>query len=216
MERKHFIHSPVPVIIMFFAFLLMAFFVQSEKIEQFDLNIIHFIQGLEGPLLTGVMKFFTQIGSVPFVIILSVLISLFLYFALHHRSEMILLIVVIVGTQVINYLLKQYFARMRPDLHRLIEISGYSFPSGHAMTAFSFYTLLAFLLWRHIRKRIDRIILVILSACFIILIGISRIYLGVHYPSDIIGGYFVSATWCLLAIRVFQKYKDRNNVSRMK
>jgi len=199
------------IFIFFFSFLFVTLFVQTGKIEKFDLSIIHFVQGFETPLLTSIMLFFTKIGSFPIVTLLFLLISLFLYFVFHHRSELVLFAVVIAGTLVINRLLKEYFERVRPDIHRLIEIGGYSFPSGHAMTAFSVYTILAFLFWRHISTRFGRIMLLIFSALFIFMIGISRIYLGVHYPSDILGGYFVSGMWCTLAIGFFQKYKNRNH-----
>ena len=96
------------------------------------------------------MKFFTYIGSFPSVFGIFLLASLFLYFVLKHRTELLLFGTVIIGTPIINQILKQFFHRARPDLHRLIEIGGYSFPSGHAMNAFAIYGILAFLLWRHI------------------------------------------------------------------
>ena len=114
-----------------------------------------------------------------------------------------------IGTPIINQILKQFFHRARPDLHRLIEIGGYSFPSGHAMNAFAVYGILAFLLWRHIPTRLGRVALIMISSIFILMIGISRIYLGVHYPSDIIGGYFASGFWLAISIWFFQRYKEK-------
>jgi len=145
------------------------------------------------------------------VLVIALCAALFLYFVLKHRIELILFVSVLVGTPIINQILKQFFHRARPDLHRLIEAGGYSFPSGHAMNAFAVYGIIAFLLWHHIPTHLGRTILILISSGFIIMIGASRIYLGVHYPSDIIGGYFASAFWLSSAIWFFQKYKEKQS-----
>ncbi|MED3573945.1 phosphatase PAP2 family protein [Cytobacillus praedii] len=198
-------------VISLLAFSFMAFFVSANKVVQFDSTIITFVQGFENSSLTAVMKFFTFIGDTNSVIVLSILVITFLYAVLKHRVELILFIVAIIGSAVLNQLLKYSFQRARPELHRLIEIESYSFPSGHAMNAFTVYTIISFLLWRHIPSRAGRILLIIISALMIFTIGISRIYLGVHYPSDIIAGYFASACWLGLAIWFFQKYQENRS-----
>ncbi|KOP63661.1 phosphatase PAP2 family protein (plasmid) [Priestia megaterium] len=190
-------------------FSFMATLISKYNIIQFDSTVISFIQGFESPTLTMIMKFFSFIGSTSSVIVLSLFILFFLYKVLHHRSELILFIGVVLGSSILNLILKLFFHRARPDLHRLIEIHGYSFPSGHAMSAFAVYGVLSFLLWRHIPTRSGRSILTIISITMIILIGISRIYLGVHYPSDIIGGYLASGFWLTLAIWFYQRYQEK-------
>jgi undecaprenyl-diphosphatase len=187
----------------------MATLISKYDIIQFDSTVISFIQGFESPMLTIIMKFFSFIGSTSSVIVLSLFILFFLYKVLHHRSELILFISVVLGSSILNMVLKLFFHRARPDLHRLIEIHGYSFPSGHAMSAFAVYGVLSFLLWRHIPTRSGRIFLTIISTTMIISIGISRIYLGVHYPSDIIGGYLISGFWLTLAIWFYQRYQEK-------
>ncbi|WP_161798209.1 phosphatase PAP2 family protein [Aneurinibacillus tyrosinisolvens] len=181
-------------------FSIVAGLVSTHEIARFDNIVISFIQGYESPALTKVMKLFTFIGSTSFVAILSVVVLIFLYKVLHHRLELLLFIIVIAGTAILNQALKFSFHRERPTLHRLIEETGYSFPSGHSMEAFAMYGVLAFLVWRHIPARAGRTIIIVISTLMILAIGISRIYLGVHYPSDIIGGYFVSGFWLALTI----------------
>ncbi|MBV7504676.1 phosphatase PAP2 family protein [Bacillus sp. sid0103] len=190
-------------------FCLISLLISDQKIISFDRTIIDRVQGLETPFLTNVMKFFTFIGSAPFVIVLSLFLLFFLYKVLHHRLELILLIAAIAGSAILNGILKNFFQRVRPDFHRLIEIGGYSFPSGHAMNAFTVYSIISFLLWRHIPSRLGRWTLIIFSSVMIVAIGISRIYLGVHYPSDIIGGYFASGFWIATAILFFQYYQEK-------
>lgn len=191
------------------AFGYIALLIRAEKLILFDSNVISYVQGLESQWLTIVMEVFTAIGSAPIVILLSLSVLFLLYKILNHRKELILLAAVMAGSPILNYLLKVFFQRARPDLNRLIEISGYSFPSGHAMNAFSLYGILTFLLWRHIPPRWGRAVLLLCSTIMILTIGMSRIYLGVHYPSDIIGGYLASSFWLAISIWVFQRYQDR-------
>lgn len=193
-------------------FSCMAILISRQKIVSFDSAVISFIQGLESALLTDIMKFFTFIGSTVSVAVLAMIALFFLYIVLGHRSELILLAASVLGSNLLFITLKLFFQRARPDLYRLIEVSGYSFPSGHATNACTLYGILAFLLWRHIPTRLGRTVLVISSIMIILTIGISRIYLGVHYPSDIIGGYCISAFWLTMLIWFYQHYQEKRHI----
>jgi len=187
----------------------IAMQVGEHRLIQFDTSIISFVQGFESPTLTTIFKFFTFIGSSLVVMILCVLIIIYLYKVLHHRSEIILFIVVMFGSTALNVVLKHLFHRARPTIHRLIQETGYSFPSGHSMEAFALYGVLAYLLWRHISSSLGKTLLIIFSVFMTLMIGISRIYLGVHYPSDVIGAYLVSGFWLAGSIGVYEQYLDR-------
>lgn len=91
----------------------------------------------------------------------------------------------------------------------MVIVENFSFPSGHAMAALSLYGIIGFLLWRHIPKQSGRIALITLKAIFILIIGTSRIYLGVHYPSDIVGAYLISGFWLMLTIWGFINIRER-------
>ena len=193
----------------FFGFIIISYLVHIDYLAVFDRAVIDLVQGLEAKGLTAAMKFFTYIGSLRFIVILTLPIFLFLFFVLKHRLEILVFLSVVYITPILNRLLKLYFNRARPDFHRLIEIGGYSFPSGHAMNAFSFYSILAFLLWRHVPTRLGRIAVILFSSLMILAIGMSRVYLGVHYPSDIIGGFLASGLWVAAVISFFQNYKEK-------
>lgn len=191
-------------------FIAMSFLVGANQIVRFDSYIISLIQGTEAGWLTRIMKFFTYIGTIRFIAILSIFVLFFLFKVLKHRLEILIYLAVVFSTPLLNRLLKLYFERARPDMHRLIEIGGYSFPSGHAMNAFSFYGILAFLVWRHVSTSSGRTAVILISSLMIAAIGASRIYLGVHYPSDVIGGYLASGLWISTVIWVFQRYQERH------
>ncbi|NEW06672.1 phosphatase PAP2 family protein [Paenibacillus sp. SYP-B3998] len=192
----------------FLIFLFIASLYSGPFIKQLDASLIAFVQGMEAPWLTVIMKSITFIGSTATVIIVALISMLFLYKILHHRLEITFYLVVIAGTAIFNQVLKLIFHRERPSLHRLIAESGFSFPSGHSMEAFALYASLAFLLWRHLSTRRARTLVIVICIGMIGLIGLSRIYLGVHYPSDVLGAYFASGFWFTLSVWIFQWYKE--------
>jgi undecaprenyl-diphosphatase len=192
-----------------FGFIILSNLVEAEQLIVFDEVVIEVVQGLEAKGLTSAMMFFTFIGSLKFIVFLTIPIFLFLFYVLKHRLEILVFLSVVYITPILNRLLKLYFQRARPDFNTLIEIGGYSFPSGHAMNAFSFYSILAFLLWRHVPTRMGGIAVIFISTLMIFAIGLSRVYLGVHYPSDIIGGFLASGLWTAAVIGFFQRYKEK-------
>jgi len=188
---------------------LMALLMSGNQIVPFDHAIISFVQNLETPFLTKTMKFFTFVGKGDSIKVLAFITVIVLFFFFKHRSDLLLFIVVLIGSHYLYRSLKVLFNRARPDLHRLIEIGGYSFPSGHATNAITFYGIFTFILWTHIPTRWGRTLLMIFSSTMIFMIGLSRIYLGVHYPSDVIAGYFAGGFWLILAICIYQFVKDK-------
>jgi undecaprenyl-diphosphatase len=184
---------------------LIALLIHDRQLDVFDHNIATWIQSLESPVLTLLMKGLTAIGSVWVIAVLVPAIALYLYLVLGHRRELIFFIGVVAGSFLLNVVLKNIFLRARPTIHRIIEATGYSFPSGHSMAAFTLYGIVTFLIWRHLTDSFKRTILVIFSTVMILMIGISRIYLGVHYPSDVLGGYMASGSWLAASILFFHR-----------
>jgi undecaprenyl-diphosphatase len=195
-------------------FAFVALSISEQKIAQFDHTVISFIQGFESSPNTAMMKFFTAIGSGWISSMITLVILLFLYKVLHHRFELILFAWVVIGSALLNTFLKIIFHRSRPILHRIIDANGYSFPSGHSMAAFTLYAILSFLVWKHISSSLGRILLLIGSAFIILMIGVSRIYLGVHYPSDVLGGYLASSCWLSASIWFYQGFQEKRYEKR--
>jgi undecaprenyl-diphosphatase len=185
-------------------FLIVSIIVQSGSFAQLDLRIIASVQGRESDKLTLLMEGLSWIGSTAPVIILSISLAIFLFVILQHRSELVLLIAVVAGSTIINVVLKQLFHRERPDIYRIVDEVGYGFPSGHSAGAMALYGVLTYLLWRHVATKKGRGALLFIGLLLTMGIGLSRIYLGVHYPSDVLGGYLISGAWLGLCIGMFR------------
>ncbi|MEG0268287.1 MAG: phosphatase PAP2 family protein [Carnobacterium sp.] len=104
-----------------------------------------------------------------------------------------------------NLLVKIIFHRERPTIEHLVIQGGFSFPSGHSMGSLICYGGLAFLTFHLYKKSTPSLVVLLVTILFILLIGLSRIYVGVHFPSDVIGGYLLGASWLTLMIGLFPK-----------
>lgn len=191
----------------------VAAVIGNGNILNFDQTIITVVQGWEVAWLTTVMQVFTWIGSAYVVTPITIIACALLYFKFNKRPQAFLFAVVIVGTVIFNALLKVYFKRERPEIYRIMDANGFSFPSGHTMMAFSLYVILGYLVWRNLKAASGRFLTVLFVVFMTLIIGTSRIYLGVHFPSDIIGGLLASGLWVTIAITTYaiyqQKHKNR-------
>lgn len=194
--------------------LLASFFIVASSVDSgitntVDIQVVQWFQQYRHPLLTKIMLFFSFIGDTVPVTVISVLVMFILFRIFHQRIELFLFSLVLIGSTISTILLKSYYQRERPQLDMLVMEEGFSFPSGHSMAALSLYGIVTFLLWRHVSNVSGRNILLLSSIILIIIIGISRMYLGVHYPSDVIGAYLFSSFWLLFSIAIFQYIKVR-------
>lgn len=189
-------------------FITLVIMICNGKISSFDDGIYKFIISFKSYYMTKFMKIITKFANTSTIIILCIasLSSLFK----KYKGSIYLCLNIVLST-VLNLILKYCIQRPRPELgRRLIEEAGYSFPSGHAMASISFYGFLIFLILNSDFKMSSKIILTIILSLIIILVGISRIYLGVHYPSDIIGGYLVSLCLLIVTTSVILKYRKKD------
>jgi len=118
----------------------------------------------------------------------------------------------LVVVTILNQLLKRLLQRPRPTEFRIIEETGYSFPSGHSMVSMAFYGYLIYLIYRFVKNKYLKWISIVLLSLLICLIGISRIYLGVHYTSDVLGGFLISISYLVIYISASNKFfKERKD-----
>ena len=158
---------------------------------------------------TPIAKFITNFGGAIFVISLTTI----LFFVIKDKKIGISIITNLGIVTILNQIIKFIMQRPRPTEFRIIEETGYSFPSGHSMVSLAFYGYLIYLIYKYINnKHLKRTLIIILSV-LICIIGVSRIYLGVHYTSDVLGGFLISFAYLIIYIElvnifVLEKNKD--------
>ncbi len=185
----------------------------SRNLQAVDVMTSQIIYNLRTPEVTRFFVFITNLGS-SYTLIFMTLFTIALAYR-HHRREALLFVLVVLMGFMINFALKNIIERPRPDISPLISESTYSFPSGHAMNSFVFYTTLSFYIYHFTRRKLLSLVVTIFSIIIILLIGLSRVYLGVHYPSDILAGYVVGFWWFVTAL-VIEKTLDFYQVFRDK
>jgi undecaprenyl-diphosphatase len=199
------------IMIFSIAFPVMIFIRLSEELIRnqlatFDQDIYGFLAGFISKDMTVVMKAFTFIGSSPTVIIIAVLSFIILrksqrYFLYGHFIAANLGI-----TWIFDEAFKLLFHRQRPNILRLAEASGFSFPSGHSMVSMSFYGLILYFVYINTENHFRKYTFTVLLGLMILFIGISRIYLGVHYASDVLAGFSAGFAWVAIFITLINKY----------
>jgi undecaprenyl-diphosphatase len=162
---------------------------------RFDEHVRDVIHAHSTPALTSAMTFFSQVGSPSVMTVLSI-VSFLILWRERWRRAAILLAITFAGAGLIDEVLKLSFRRARPDAYfNYPEPHSFSFPSGHAVFAFCFFGMLASLVTARHESAMVRVFVWGWATVLIALIGLSRIYLGVHYPTDVIGGYIAAFIW---------------------
>lgn len=152
--------------------------------------------------ITPIAKVITNMGSAFFLITVSAILLV----TIKNKKIGISITLNLITIAGLNLLLKNIVQRPRPTDFRLIDESGYSFPSGHSMVSMAFYGFLIYLAYKYIKNNKLKMLLSIVLGLIPLLIGISRIYLGVHYTSDVIGGFMVSISYLIIYTRIVKKF----------
>lgn len=174
--------------------------------QRLDDRILLWLNSHSTPFIDNVALQVTAVGNGLTVVVIGLIACAFLW-AIRERVGVLLLVIAVAGGDMFNRLLKEVFGRPRPELFVLetpyARPVSASFPSGHATASMVLYLVLAYLLVRLGGKGVFRWIVIAVSGVLIVLIGVSRMYLGVHYPSDVLAGYvfgFVWAAFCAFGI----------------
>ena len=199
-DWKEFIKKNLKWVVLFIClvgFLALAEDVFNKEIMYGDIIGYKLISTfLISDFVTPIAKFITNFGGAIFLSIATVM----LFLLIKNKKIGLSIISNIVIITILNQLLKRILQRPRPTEFRIVEETGYSFPSGHSMVSMAFYGYLIYLIYRYIKNKYVKWTLITILSILICLIGISRIYLGVHYTSDVLGGFLISVSYLVIYI----------------
>ncbi|WP_375509396.1 phosphatase PAP2 family protein [uncultured Nostoc sp.] len=194
---------------------LLILFVLAKLAEEvlerdafaFDTNFLLWLHQFANPNLDNLMLFVTNLGNPSTVVIVAGITVLLLWWR-RYREETKVFVLACLGGLILNIGLKLFFSKPRPQLwHRLISEKSFSFPSGHALGSMVLYGFIAYELathYPHFAKVIYSLTVILIAT-----IGISRLYLGVHWPTDIIAGYGVGFLWLMICITMLKLQRLR-------
>ena len=179
-------------IILFLSILEDVFEYETLALDYSVYNIV--VKGMRNPILTNVLKIITNLGSAVALITITIL-SLII---LKNKKIGLCITINLALSTILNLLLKNIIQRPRPEGYRLIEETGFSFPSGHSMVNTAFYGLFIYLIIKNVKNQKLKYSLSLLISILILSIGFSRIYLGVHYTSDVLAGFLISIAYLIV------------------
>lgn len=202
-----------------FVFATIAEIVREGATQGIDEKVLRWIAIHRRPYLDAAMVEITALGTGLVVGMVVAVASLFLSLT-RHRYSALLLLVSTFGGLLLNVVLKMSFSRPRPQIiewgtHAVTS----SFPSGHAMSAAIVYGTVAYLAARLQERRWVRLLTMTVALLMIVMICLSRVYLGVHYPSDVLGGVFIGLAWagfCMATLEAIQRYAERDSAQVLK
>jgi membrane-associated phospholipid phosphatase len=182
---------------------------RAEKLGSFDDGITAGVLSRQGPVLDWYFSTITHLGGRFAYIALSVVLFGYLYFRKGNLVFAVEVVVVLIVAGALNVWLKDLIGRPRPEGAHLLGATNLSFPSGHAMSSIAFYGFLIHLCWRIYKSRLKKMLLSLLLLILILSIGLSRIYLQVHYPSDVLAGYAAGGSCLIIFILIFSVMRFR-------
>jgi membrane-associated phospholipid phosphatase len=186
----------------------------ENELGKFDDAVSSFVVSFRSESLTPFFRFMTEVGDRFAYIVITIALGAYLF--LRHKNWKFIgqTVLVLLLSTLTNILLKSVINRQRPSHEHLVQVTTLSFPSGHSMSAMAFYGFLTYLTVVSKIPLTFKIMLVILLVLTILSVGISRIYLGVHFPSDVAAGFvggLIWVTFCIVVFTIFSMLRKRKS-----
>ncbi|MDB5223138.1 MAG: phosphatase family protein [Chitinophagaceae bacterium] len=176
-----------------------------EKETGFDFKVFEILSRYTTPFTTKVMLLFTFFGSTTFLLPAYILLSAFFLFYKRNKLQSISVAAVGLSSIVLLYILKNIFHRHRPLTPLTPDVMGYSYPSGHSFSSFTFFGLFSYIIWKSNLPKFWKWILSVIFILLAVCIAGSRVYLHVHFASDVIAGFCLSIIWLSISLWVVQR-----------
>ena len=187
-------------------FIILIVLIETHVIDSFDTSIYNIVTLKMNDTITVINKIITFLGSTIFIVSLCVVLF-FLFLILKKKNISFIIASCLIISTIFNNVVKLIIRRPRPEVLRLVTEKSFSFPSGHTMGAISMYGIILYLIIKSNLNKNVKLMLGIIFSILPILVGISRIYLGAHFASDIIGGIILALTLILIETSIIAKNK---------
>jgi undecaprenyl-diphosphatase len=218
-EKAKSISLRVIVVLAIFALFILVLFLITDRIvldkeTAFDESVFGLFSGFQSPAVTSIMIFFTFFGSTKFLLPAYVLLSLYFILFKKNTARSLNIAAIGISSGLLLKVIKNIFQRHRPP-HPLIEnVGGFSYPSGHSFSSFTFAGVLIYMLWDSSASKAWKIIGTVTLLLFAALVASSRVYLHVHYASDVLAGFCLSFVWLTLCIYILKKINRKGNIEK--
>ena len=196
------------VVILFILVTLFALFVPFFR---GDLFITEIVQGINSSVFKTIMQIISSIGNQPIMVFLVGLAGILLY-VFKLKIEAILCVMSAAGSALSGSLIKMLIDRPRPSaslVHVSVWLSDKSYPSNHVLVFTVFFGFLLFLLIKNPKRNLSSVMFSVIFFLLIATIGVSRIYLGAHWATDVLGGYLLGILWLIFTIRIYNSYHGK-------
>lgn len=204
-KKNYFIWIIFIICLLLFLIIMKDVIIKEDmSIDSIGYNLIS--KYLINDSLTPFIKAITWFGGALSLISITILLLILI----KNKKIGLLIGINLILITILNQALKFIIKRPRPIDHRIIEETGFSFPSGHSMASMAFYGFMIYLIYKYTKNKYLKIVLISILSLLILMIGISRIYLGVHYTSDVLGGFLISFAYLIIYIKLTNKLIIQN------
>jgi undecaprenyl-diphosphatase len=198
-----------------FLIALVAFIIVVRRIfvlkqTDFDLAVFAFLDQHVSEPLNDIMMFFTFLGTHKFLIPANLALVAYFLFIRKRKWYSIKIPAISASSVALMFILKHFFNRPRPDVPLLYEAKGLSFPSGHALMSVTFYGLLIYIAYQSEERPWLKWTLIVLLSLLILVVGFTRIYLRVHYTTDVIAGFSIGILWLVFSLWMLRRLEKRS------
>ena len=198
-------------------FTLIAIFLVTDKVHILDNYVYSLIAKWINPNVTKFFKIVTELANPVTMVIVVLVVSYIIGVKQKDKKGVLEFCICIIIIAILNFVLKNIFTRTRPELINIITETGYSFPSGHSTLSMTVYGYIIYYMYTRCSNKALKIISSIALSIIILLVGISRIYLGVHYTSDVLAAFMLSLAYLIIYTHVITTLRNKKskNVTKM-
>lgn len=183
--------------------------------KSLDMQVFEVVKEYTNQANTDFMLFITNLAKHQFLIPANLGLLVYFLFIRKHTWFSVRIGAIALSSLGLMITLKQLFQRKRPEIPLLNEVQGLSFPSGHALMSVTFYGLLIYIIVQTMKSRSLKLSLTVFFVVLILLIGFSRIYLRVHYTSDVLAGYIIGVVWLFISLKILKRIEQFNKQQKL-